>query len=127
VAAGMTIEPELKRNDTIEKYVLRDLFWGFLPHEILWRQKNGMSDAVGYNWVDGIKEHASKLHLNGVDPLWTHNVPQTSEEKLYRMIFTSHFGQQDHLISEIWRPRWTTILDPSARHLTSRPLEDFHK
>jgi len=26
----------------------------------------------------------------------------------------------DHLISEIWRPRWTNITDPSARLLIEK-------
>ena len=44
------------------------------------------------------------------------NVPQTKEEALYRTIFWDHYGQKnDHLISEIWRPKWTQVTDPSAR------------
>ena len=30
-------------------------FEGYLPKDILWRQKDGMSDAVGVNWVDEVK------------------------------------------------------------------------
>ena len=32
----------------LEKQVLREAFAGYLPDEILWRQKDGMSDA-GWN------------------------------------------------------------------------------
>jgi asparagine synthase (glutamine-hydrolysing) len=45
----------------------------------------------------------------------------TSEEALYRSIFWRMYGRDnDHLISEIWRPRWTTITDPSARLLIEK-------
>ena len=44
--------------DKIEKRILREAFEGYLPHDILWRQKDGMSDAVGTNWVDEIKKYA---------------------------------------------------------------------
>jgi asparagine synthetase B (glutamine-hydrolysing) len=50
VEVGMTIDQTLKVSEP-EKKVLREQFIGLLPDEILWRQKNGMSDAVGYNWV----------------------------------------------------------------------------
>jgi len=106
-----------------EKKFLREAFVGLLPDEILWRQKNGMSDAVGYNWVDTIKEYTKSL-LNSEEFLHvcynsgTHNKPQSFEEAVYRAIFWDRFGQQDHLISEIWRPRWTTVTDPSARQLS---------
>ena len=50
-----------------------------------------------------------------------HNVPLTKEEALYRKIFWSHYGtEHDHLISEIWRPKWTNITDPSARLLIEK-------
>lgn len=107
----------------IEKSILRTAFEGYLPNEILWRQKDGMSDAVGTNWVDEIKRYAeediddtlfkeTKTKVNG------YNVPITKEEALYRNIFWKLFGKnEDHLISEIWRPKWTSIKDPSARLL----------
>jgi asparagine synthase (glutamine-hydrolysing) len=48
-----------------------------------------------------------------------HNVPQTKEEAFYRQMFWELFRHRnDHIISEIWRPRWTTITDPSARQLS---------
>ncbi|RZA19337.1 MAG: asparagine synthase B, partial [Lysobacteraceae bacterium] len=42
----------------IEKSVLREAFEGYLPPEILWRQKEQFSDGVGYGWIDGLKAHA---------------------------------------------------------------------
>jgi asparagine synthase (glutamine-hydrolysing) len=46
------------------------------------------------------------------------NTPLTKEEAFYREEFWFKFcSKNDHLISEIWRPKWTTIKDPSARLL----------
>jgi asparagine synthase (glutamine-hydrolysing) len=82
-----------------------------------------MSDAVGTNWIDTIKTHAEK----NVSPkefrmiserACGYNIPLTKEEAMYRNIFWQNFGRDsDYLISEIWRPKWTTITDPSARLL----------
>jgi asparagine synthase (glutamine-hydrolysing) len=50
-----------------------------------------------------------------------HNKPTTKEEALYRFLFWEKFGRQnEHLISEIWRPKWIDISDPSANHIKSR-------
>jgi asparagine synthase (glutamine-hydrolysing) len=38
----------------IEKAILREAFEGYLPKEILWRQKEQFSDGVGYGWIDGL-------------------------------------------------------------------------
>ena len=124
VDVGMNMDQKLKlpRNG-VEKWYLRQLFEGFLPPEILWRQKNGMSDAVGYAWVKTVKEHAEKTisdqeFLDIKKRAGDHNVPLTKEEALYRKIFWKLFGDtHDHLISEIWRPKWTTVTDPSATQL----------
>ena len=125
IDVGMTIDQSLKLpKDGVEKWVLRDAFKGdYLPDDILWRQKNGMSDAVGYSWVSEVKKHAEETISD--DQFETikfeaqgHNVPLTKEEALYRLIFWKKFGHDDdHLISEIWRPRWTNETDPSATKL----------
>ena len=122
IDACMRINQNLKIH-SIEKNLLRSLFIGYLPDEILWRRKDGMSDAVGTNWIDTIKTYAEK----NVSPkefrmiserARGYNVPLTKEEAMYRNIFWQNFGKDsDYLISEIWRPKWTTITDPSARLL----------
>ena len=110
----------------VEKRILREAFDGYLPRDILWRQKDGMSDAVGTNWVQEIKKYAEKRIS---DELFRgikigahgHNVPMTKEEAMYRNVFWNIFEKDnDHLISEIWRPKWTKITDPSARLLIEK-------
>ena len=123
VDAGMNMNQSLKLpTDGIEKWYLRQLFLNELPPEILWRQKNGMSDAVGYAWVKTVKEHAEKTisdeEFLSIKKNAQHNTPLTKEEALYRKIFWKLFGDaNDHLISEIWRPKWTNVTDPSATQL----------
>jgi len=124
VESGMIMDQSLKLPHTgIEKHYLRKAFDGWLPAEILWRQKNGMSDAVGYAWVTAIKKHAEEtigdFEFEDIKEMAKgHNVPLTKEEALYRKIFWLTFGMdKDHLISEIWRPKWTTQTDPSATKL----------
>jgi asparagine synthase (glutamine-hydrolysing) len=121
----MSINQNDKRGD-IEKKILREAFTGYLPDDILWRQKDGMSDAVGTNWVDEIRKYAE----DNVDDMCLrdtkkmthgHNTPLTKEEAMYRNIFWKMYGKDnDHLISEIWRPKWTKITDPSARLLIEK-------
>jgi asparagine synthase (glutamine-hydrolysing) len=124
VDAGMNIDQSLKLpKNGVEKWYLRNMFQGVMPDEILWRQKNGMSDAVGYAWVKGVKAFA-ELAITDYEydlikeKAGNHNVPLTKEEALYRKIFWKRFGDSsDHLISEIWRPKWTNVTDPSATQL----------
>lgn len=91
-------DPELKMpKDGFEKHLLRETFGDLLPYEIAWRQKNGMSDAVGYSWVDALKA--------------------TGEN--YQKIFHELFGKNmDHLSPYKWLPKWTNSTDPSARTLS---------
>jgi asparagine synthase (glutamine-hydrolysing) len=124
IEVAMTMDQSLKLpKGGIEKWILRDAFEGELPSDILWRQKNGMSDAVGYTWVTAVKQYAEdtisdQQFENICVQAGGHNTPLTKEEALYRLMFWKKFGSEDdHLISEIWRPKWTTETDPSARCL----------
>ena len=122
VDTAIQIPPSLKMTRE-EKKILRDAFDGYLPEEILRRQKDAFSDAVGYGWVDHVKTHASKLFSDSLLKVISvqtnnHNTPRTMEEAMYRHVFYNFYGQtNDHLISEIWRPKWTDVIDPSARKL----------
>lgn len=105
----------------MEKTILRRSFEGYLPHDILWRQKNGMSDAVGYSWVDNLKHYISKLNLNSSErENYQINTPLSNEELHYRKIYTSLFGENhENMNAGFWRPKWTNIVDPSARQLSN--------
>jgi asparagine synthase (glutamine-hydrolysing) len=108
----------------IEKGVLREAFNNDVPtdlREIIWRQKEAFSDGVGYNWVRSLKEYAEKQisdeEFSQRFELYLHNVPTTKEEFLYRKIFQKMYPNSEYNISEIWRPMWTSVTDPSATQL----------
>lgn len=118
------IHPDYKnpnKNNGIEKCILREAFRYMLPPEILHRQKNGMSDAVGYAWVDHLRDYAKGL-FQGKEPVnnYHENPPLTDEERWYRELFYIHFPAKKYVVTHksIWRPRWTdNVTDPSARQL----------
>lgn len=108
--------------DNMEKKVLRDAFANddYLPYTVLYRQKNGMSDAVGYNWVDFIRNYANSVFSDEEFRIQTEkydsNPPVSKEELYYRQIYDKYYKKIDFL-PHIWRPKYTTILDPSAAML----------
>ena len=75
----------------IEKAVLREAFEGYLPREILWRQKEQFSDGVGYGWIDGLKAHAEAnvgdAEFASATQRFPVNPPQTKEAYFYRSVF----------------------------------------
>lgn len=111
------ISPSLKhpaKNGYVEKKLLREAFKHMLPEAIVSRQKNGMSDAVGYSWVDRLKLAAAPTGCVKYEV----NPPLTPEERWYREIFHEYYNDWDCSHTSIWRPRWTTETDPSARKLS---------
>ncbi|WP_448212978.1 asparagine synthase B [Colwellia sp. MEBiC06753] len=94
---AMRINPEDKMcgNGKIEKGVLRSAFKGYLPEEILWRQKEQFSDGVGYSWIDGLKTYVesqvSDQQLETAKFKFPVNTPDTKEAYFYRSIFEEHF------------------------------------
>jgi len=117
----MNIDQKLKMTD-VEKEVLRKSFEGYLPDDILWRQKDAFSDAVGSEWVQALRKIGDTMndeHFKNIQTICGgKNTPLTKEEAYYREAFWFKFcSKNDHLISEIWRPKWTTVKDPSARLL----------
>lgn len=127
VKCCMEMDQTLKMTK-LEKNILRESFIGYLPEDILWRQKDGMSDAVGVSWVTSVREYSENAVSDNMFKITQntckHNKPLTKEEVYYREIFWSHYGtHNDHLISEIWRPKWTNVTDPSARLLIDNNIK----
>ena len=96
------IVPEIKMPSYhgIEKYILRKAFEEYLPQSIYNRQKNGMSDAVGYSWIDYLKDNLK------------------DEANHYKMVYDKWFTDLNH-IDYMWMPKWTESDDPSARQIKS--------
>ncbi|ALS32971.1 asparagine synthase B [Pseudoalteromonas sp. NZS127] len=97
VDVAMRINPQAKMctEGKIEKHILREGFAGYLPEEVLWRQKEQFSDGVGYNWIDTLKEfvneQVSDQELANAKFKYPINTPDSKEAYFYRAIFESHF------------------------------------
>jgi asparagine synthase (glutamine-hydrolysing) len=100
VDIAMRINPESKecKEGRIEKNILREAFEGYLPEEILWRQKEQFSDGVGYNWIDSLKDHVEEMVTDEMMSVAKYkfpvNTPDTKEAYFYRMIFEEHFPSE---------------------------------
>lgn len=120
----MPIKPGVIEKGRIEKYVLRAAFDNaenpYLPHHILWRQKEQFSDGVGYNWIDGFKAYCeaqvSDEQFSKAAAMYPHHTPETKEAFFIREKFASYFPhpQAETTVSK-WMPKWQKSSDPSGR------------
>ena len=100
VDIAMRTNPKAKecKNGRIEKHILREAFEGYLPNEVLWRQKEQFSDGVGYGWIDYLKDYAEKEISDEVfknaHKKFPVNTPETKEAYFYRAIFEEHFPSE---------------------------------
>ena len=126
----MALDPNLKQNHYGKgKYLLRHAFeeGGYLPSEILWREKAAFSDAVGHSMVDDLKEYAEQMYTDEAfkegSKKYTHARPFTKESLLYRDIFEKYYPGQSEMIADFWMPNkaWEgcDVNDPSARVLSN--------
>lgn len=126
----MALDPELKLNKYGKgKYLLRHAFeeGGYLPDEILWREKAAFSDAVGHSMVDYLKEYAQERYSDEEFEegckRYSHARPFTKESLLYRDIFEKYYPDQAEMIVDFWMPNksWEgcDVNDPSARVLSN--------
>jgi asparagine synthase (glutamine-hydrolysing) len=133
VAMGFDAADKMIAGGRMEKQVLRQAFRGYLPDEILWRQKEQFSDGVGYSWIDSLKQVAgrevSDSELERARYRFPKNTPLTKEAYLYRSIFESHFPG-DHTVAMVpegpsiacstptaiaWEKSFAEMADPSGR------------
>jgi asparagine synthase (glutamine-hydrolysing) len=126
----MSLDPEMKLNKYGKgKYLLRKAFeeGGWLPENILWREKAAFSDAVGHSMVDILKDHAEGLYTDAefqaASAKYEHARPFTKESLLYREIFEKYYPGQAEMIADFWMPNrsWEgcDVDDPSARVLSN--------
>ena len=126
----MHLDPKIKINRYGKgKYLLRHAFegLGYLPDEILWREKAAFSDAVGHSMVDDLKEYAESFYTDGefgrLCMKYEYARPFTKESLLYREIFEKHYPGQAEMIADFWMPNrsWEgcDVDDPSARVLSN--------
>ncbi|MBO4869867.1 MAG: asparagine synthase B [Clostridia bacterium] len=126
----MSLDPEMKLNRYGKgKYLLRRAFedTGYLPDQILWREKAAFSDAVGHSMVDYLKEYAETRYTDAEFEekrrKYTHAQPFTKESLLYREIFEKYYPDQSDMVVDFWMPNkeWEgcDVNDPSARVLSN--------
>jgi asparagine synthase (glutamine-hydrolysing) len=146
---AMMLDPEIKvpRNaphtHPIEKWPLRKAFEGYIPDEILWRQKEQFSDGVGYGWINALKETAEREisdgMMRGASERFPVKTPETKEAYLYRQIFESHFPNATAIncvpwersvacsteIALKWDAAFQQMVDPSGRAVTDVHTEAY--
>ena len=75
--------------------MLRHAFEGYVPDQVLWRQKEQFSDGVGYAWIDSLKAMAEREvsdgMMRGAAERFPVKTPETKEAYVYRQIFEQHF------------------------------------
>lgn len=129
VSYVMAVDPEKKMNVYNKgKYLLRHAFeGGYLPHDILYREKAAFSDAVGHSMVDYLKDYANKyytdLEFSEKAKKYDYARPFTKESLLYREIFEKYYSKNAQMIKDFWMPnkswRGCDVNDPSARVLSN--------
>lgn len=117
------VDDDGRRAPRIEKYILRAAFTdNYLPHDVLWRQKEQLSDGVGYSYIDNLREFTtgkiSDEEFNRAAEIFPINTPQSKEAFFYRAIFDEMFSG-DFCARTVprWAPRfdWGCKQDPSGR------------
>jgi asparagine synthase (glutamine-hydrolysing) len=98
---AMNLDPRVKmttaapRPRPIEKWPLREAFVGYLPDEVLWRQKEQFSDGVGYGWIAALKETAeqqvSDKQMAEAAERFPVKTPESKEAYFYRALFERHY------------------------------------
>jgi asparagine synthase (glutamine-hydrolysing) len=94
VMDGFSTELKMPRAG-YEKFILRKAFEDILPYEIAWRQKNGMSDAVGYDWASALRKYGEAKY-----------------QDIYKTFFPAN------LVPYKWMPKWVKADDPSGALLS---------
>lgn len=125
----INIHPKYKmpNKDRCEKYLLREAFKdGYLPDEVLWRQKEAFSDGISTetnSWHKIIQNMCDKIlsddDILNCESKYTHCTPKTKEALYFRNLFTQKYGEKifDKIIPSFWMPNWSNTTDPSARTL----------
>ena len=121
----LSINPEFRKptKEFMEKSLLRESLVGYLPEEVLFRQKEAFSDGttpIEDAWHTTGKKDAEEKFTDTefveLSKKYLHCQPRNKEELEYREIFDNFgFGKHDNVIPEFWPFEWTDTDDPSAR------------
>lgn len=128
--SGYVRQPIEFQGKKIEKYVLRKAFEGYLPTNVLWRRKDGFSDAissVNKPWFKHIQEYVDNMlqsnslndfQISRSDMLfWEDKLGKkfhSPEAYYYWKVYAELFNDWK-LNDNYWMPKWSTQSDPSGR------------
>ncbi|MFH0841885.1 MAG: asparagine synthase B [Bacteroidota bacterium] len=143
VAMRLNPDDKMIQNGRIEKWVVRKAFEDYLPESVAWRQKEQFSDGVGYNWIDTLRDTASKQvtddQLKNAKYRFPINPPMSKEEYWYRSIFAEHFPS-DPAASCVpsvpsvacstaealaWDASFKNMIDPSGRAVKNIHMDSY--
>ena len=104
----------------IEKSVLRKAFEGYLPDDVLWRRKDGMSDGIsgnsGKKWHEQITDFVNEKIIPQEFALFENSFPSIEAyyyKKIYNNLFPTYNPKYNY-----WLPKWTDHNgDPSGRNI----------
>mmetsp|Transcript_18038 Transcript_18038/g.52616 ORF Transcript_18038/g.52616 Transcript_18038/m.52616 type:complete len:572 (+) Transcript_18038:121-1836(+) len=104
------VDPALKLHDPkegrMEKWALRKLFDGELPHEVLWRTKAMQCEGVGTDWVSILQgkcaDAVPDADFAKAAERFPVNPPHSKEEYYYRALFNEHFEGMDKFV-HVWK------------------------
>lgn len=143
IAMRMNPQDKICGNGKMEKYALRKAFEGYLPESVTWRQKEQFSDGVGYNWIDTLREVASKKvtdkQMEKAAERFPINPPMSKEEYWYRTMFEEHFPSASaastvpsvpsvacsSAIALEWDASFKNRIDPSGRAVKTVHAEAY--
>jgi asparagine synthase (glutamine-hydrolysing) len=117
----MSINPNKKiPRDGYEKYLLRKSYEDELPHEIIWRRKEGFSDGVSSkkkSWYVIINEYV-KDKIADMRFDYDYLPPPSDEAAWYRSLFEEYYPGNEKIVPYYWQPKWiNTNNNPSGRLL----------
>lgn len=80
----------------IEKFLLRSAFHDLMPKEVLWRSKEGFSEALGKIDLGDVLEGGANLLISEAEyalreRIFPSQTPETKEEFWYRKLFEKRF------------------------------------
>ncbi|WP_369018398.1 asparagine synthase-related protein [Thermatribacter velox] len=96
VSFALSIPPEYKINDGVEKWILRKAVEDALPDKVLWRRKAKFWQGAG---VEELIANYAEERITDSDFVRERNLPngwvlRSKEELFYYRIFKEHFGER---------------------------------
>ena len=116
----LSIPIHYRKENEIEKKLLRDAFIEYLPDDVLYRKKEAFSDGVSgesRSWFEIIAEKLENIEIPKYEYNKSYLKPHTKEQIYYRYLFEKLYPKRENIIPYFWMPKWSNTKDPSARTL----------